>query len=499
MGNLFKNLKYIIIVLLAVIMIFIFSSQYSGIIDIITEKYSSRQRLVEKNIIQTVNYINNSYKIVEQELNKEMNKYSQLIIDKYQNNPEVKEWDLDELKKEFKYYDIYIINSDLKVIKTTDKLDLGLDFSKFGNFAGVIRKRLEGDSFEADRIDLATQTGEIKKYSYLPTPDNKYLIELSIVVENKYPSFKQLNMFKDAGELIKEYDIVEEIAFYSVEPVNYGVAKLRSSKKPYLDPNVPELQENLAREAVLTGEMQSANFENDDLNHSLRFFPALVSDQDKHQGWNSYVIGITYNDQVMKAELDKYKYLFFTNILLMSIFFIAFIAVVIYLINKFEHQANHDKLTGLANRKLFVEEFKKIALEANKANLKAAIIFIDIDKFKDINDSYGHDFGDRVLEKIAFRMKNNLKSEDKLARMGGDEFILALTDLFSKEEAVKITKRLINKFNEPLSIKGEQININMSAGISIYPNDGKKLEELIKNADYAMYQAKKQNKDLEIN
>ena len=95
-------------------------------------------------------------------------------------------------------------------------------------------------------------------------------------------------------------------------------------------------------------------------------------------------------------------------------------------------------------------------------------------------------------------MKNNLKSEDKLARMGGDEFVLALSNLSSQEEAIKITQRLINKFNEPLSIKGEKINISLSAGISIYPNDGKNLEDLIKNADYAMYQAKKNNKDLEI-
>mgnify|MGYP003869605589 CR=1 FL=1 len=340
------------------IMIFIFSSQYSSIKNIIIDKYKSHQQLVEKNIIQTVNYIDSSYKVVEQELNQEMKEYSKLIVDKYQNNSDIMGWNLEELKEKFKYYDIYIINTDLKIIRTTNEDDLGLDFSKFGNFANIVKKRLEGDSFEADRIDLSTQTGEVKKYSYLPTPDNKYLIELSIAVEDKYPSFKQLNMFTDAGELTKEYEIVEEIAFYSVEPINYGVAKLRSSKKPYLDPDVSDVREDLARKAVLTGKMQSAEIEEDNLKYSLRFFPTLVSNQDKHQGWNSYVVGITYNDQVMAAELNKHQYLFGINILLMSIFFIAFVIIVIYLINKFEHQANHDKLTGLANRKLFVNEFK---------------------------------------------------------------------------------------------------------------------------------------------
>lgn len=479
-------------------MIFIFSNQYTSIKEVIIDKYQSRQQLVEKNILQTVNYINDSYKVVEQELNQEMREYSRLMVDKYRDTPEVMSWNLEELREEFQYYDIYIINSDLKIIRTTNESDLGLDFSKFGSFAGIIRERLEGDTFEVDRIDLATQTGEVKKYSYMPTPDNQYLLELSISVEDKYPSFEQLNMFIDASELTAEYEMVEDISFYSVEPVNYGVAKLRSTKKPYLDPDVPDLQEELARQSVLTGEMQAADMEEGGLNHSFRFFPALVSSEENTQGWNSYVVGITYNEQVMEAELNRHRYLFSINILLMIIFFIAFIAVVIYLLNKFEHQANHDKLTGLANRKFFVEEFKKIKAKSDKSKSKAAIIFIDIDKFKEINDNYGHDVGDKVLEKIAGRMKNSLKENDRLARMGGDEFVLALSDLSSREDAVKIIQRLINNFKDPLSIDGEKIDISLSAGISFYPDDGQKLEELIKNADYAMYQAKRKKKDLDI-
>lgn len=480
-------------------MVFIFNNQYKSIKEIISDKFQSRQQLVEKNILQTVDFINDSYKVVEQELNQDMLEYSQLLVDKYRHNPEIMEWDLDQLKEKFEYYDIYIINSDLKIIRTTNEADLGLDFSKFGNFSKIVRSRLEGDSFEADRIDLATQTGEVKKYSYQPTPDNQYLLELSIAVEDKYPSFEQLNMFKDAGELTAEYEMVEEIAFYSVEPVNLGVAKLRSSKKPYLNPDVPELQEDLARKAVLTGEMQAADLEDNNLKHSLRFFPALISSEKNNQGWNSYVVGITYNDQVMEAELNRHQYLFTINILLMIIFFIAFIAVVFYLLNKFEYQANHDKLTGLANRKLFAEEFEKIKSKADKSKTKVAVIFIDVDKFKSINDNYSHEIGDKVLEKIAGRMKNSLKKDDKLARMGGDEFVLALTKISSKKEAAMITQRVIDNFKNPLSIEGEKIEISLSAGISLYPENGTKLENLIKNADYAMYQAKRKNKDLIIN
>lgn len=496
--KLLKNFKYIIIIVLALAIVFILSNQYRSINEVITDKYQSRQQLVEKNILQTVNYINNSYKVVEQELNREMKEYSEEIVAKYQKNPSVMNWNLEDLKGKFQYYDIYIIDQNLKIIKTTNKDDLGLDFSKFGSFSQIIKGRLEGNSFAVDRIDLATQTGEVKKYSYQPSPDNKYLFELSIAIEDKYPSFKQLNMFVDASKLTADYDIVEEIAFYSVEPINYGVAKLRSSKQPYLDPDVPQTKESLVRQSVLTGEMQAVEIKKSKAKYKLKFFPVIISGGKKDQGWNSYVVGINYNHQVMEAELDKHQYLFASNIILMLIFFIAFIAVIIYLINKFEYQANHDKLTGLANRNLFVEEFRKIKVEADKLKFEAAIIFIDVDKFKEINDNYGHDVGDLVLEKIAKRMENNLRENDRLARMGGDEFVLALTKLSSKTEAIQILKRLIKDLKRPFSIMDKEIEINFSAGVSIYPNDGEKLDKLIKNADLAMYQAKKNGEDIEL-
>jgi diguanylate cyclase (GGDEF)-like protein len=99
---------------------------------------------------------------------------------------------------------------------------------------------------------------------------------------------------------------------------------------------------------------------------------------------------------------------------------------------------------------------------------------------------------------VAARLDNGLKRADVLARLGGDEFVIALTDISSREQAVKAAHRVINAFKEPLLINGDQIFISLSGGISIYPEDGRELEELIKNADYAMYQAKREQKDLEV-
>ncbi|MFW6273621.1 MAG: GGDEF domain-containing protein [Halanaerobium sp.] len=498
MEKLLSKFKYIIIVLLAVIMIYIFSTQYTNIKEVVEDKYRIQQQLVEKNILQTVKYINDAYKIAEQQLNQEMREHSEVMVEKYQENPDVMDWDLEELQQRFSGYDIYIVDQDLKIIKTTYQEDRGLDFSKFGSFATVLRERMAGSDFEVDRIDLSTQTGEIKKYSYMPSPDNQYLFELSVSIEDQYPSFQSLNLFKDATALTEEYAIVEDISFYSVEPIEHQVAKLRNSKKPYLNPDVPEFEEELARQAVLQNDLQSSPGENGDNNLRYRFFPALVSDQENEQGWNSYVVGIVYNNQIMQAEIAEHRRLFIFNVILLAVLFASFIAVVTYLLRKFEHQAYHDKLTGLANRKYFNEEFETLKQKADFSGSNIGLIFIDIDQFKAINDNYGHDTGDKVLESIAAKMKNNLKEEDIVARMGGDEFLVALSDLNSKSEIIKVAKRLIKELNDILVIGDEKIKISVSGGISFYPDDSRELEILIKNADSAMYKAKREDDNLSL-
>ncbi len=495
MDKLLSKFKYIIIIALAILMTYILSTQYTSVTEVVENKYNSQQQLVEKNILQTVNYINNAYKIAEQQLNQEMREYSELMLAKYKENPDVMKWDLAELQERFQGYDIYIVNKDLKIIKTTYKKDLGLDFSKFGSFATVLRERMAGNEFEVDRLDLSTQAGEIKKYSYMPSPDNRYLFELSVSIEAKYPSFQSLNLFKDATALTNQYEMVEDIGFYSVEPLNHGVAKLRTSKRPYLNPDVPEFEEELARQAVINNTMQKSTRTTEGIQRSYRFFPALTSNQDNDQGWNSYVVGIVYNDQVKRNELLNHRSLFLANIILMAVLFVSFISVVVYLLKIFEHQAHHDKLTGLTNRKYFVEQFLKLKNKADSSKDTIGVVFIDIDKFKDINDRYGHDIGDEVLIKVASRMEHSLKAKDLKSRMGGDEFVVALTDLSSKEKVMEVTKRLTGELRKPLFIDGKEIPISVSAGVSFYPDDSNELETLIKNADSEMYKAKRKKRE----
>lgn len=154
----------------------------------------------------------------------------------------------------------------------------------------------------------------------------------------------------------------------------------------------------------------------------------------------------------------------------------------------------HDSLTGLYNRRYFMKEAKE---EVNKTadNESLALVRIDIDNFKVVNDNFGYDIGDKVLEKSATRLENSIKDETIISRIGGDEFIIVVTDISTKKEIKKIVNKIIDCFNKPLLIKESKLFISVSMGISIYPRDGKDLKELVKNSDSALYRAKKEQRD----
>ncbi len=457
---------------------------------IIEDKYDSHQQLVEKNVLQSINHISDAYTIAENQLNKEMQEYSLVMQEKYREEPDVMNWDLEEMKKEFGDYEIYIIDSDLKIIRTTYEDDLGLDFSVYSGFSQVLRERLESDSFSVDRLDISTTGGDIKKYSYMPTPDKKYLLELSIKVQEKYPSLEGLNIFADATELTEDYDIVEEISFFSVEPVNKGVAKLTGDREPYLDPDINEFERSLARNTVLTGEMQTKELKQNGYNYTKKFFPALISGDNNQTGWNSYVIGITYNDKPVQEEKGENRNLFLLNGLIMTVVFILFIISVILLLKKYEHMAYHDQLTNLPNRKYLYEEIKRKINCANNNHKKVGILFLDIDKFKEINDKYGHDTGDQVLIEFTERVNKSVKDGDLFVRLGGDEFVMALT-VDNREKIINRAKKIIERFKEPMIVKNNKLKLNISIGIALYPENGSNINELITKADRAMYKAKK--------
>jgi len=160
------------------------------------------------------------------------------------------------------------------------------------------------------------------------------------------------------------------------------------------------------------------------------------------------------------------------------------------LISQLAHQANHDTLTGLPNRMLFEDQLRKTLIQAHKYEEKFAVLFIDLDCFKRINDTLGHKVGDILLQKVSQRLKSCIQPNDTLARMGGDEFTIVLNNLENLNSAKRVAQKILDVLNRPFAIEGHDLFITASIGISLYPDDGQDTITLESNADSAMYRAK---------
>lgn len=163
--------------------------------------------------------------------------------------------------------------------------------------------------------------------------------------------------------------------------------------------------------------------------------------------------------------------------------------------DKLRHMAYHDPLTGLANRNK-LEQFINHTLAQSRRHQQAfALLFLDLDRFKIINDTIGHEAGDLLLQIIAERLRSVVRNTDMVARLGGDEFVILVTDLNKTESAAVIAQKILKSIMEVIVIKGQEIYITTSIGISLYPDDGKNLATLMKNADLALYRAKEQGRN----
>jgi diguanylate cyclase (GGDEF)-like protein/PAS domain S-box-containing protein len=157
---------------------------------------------------------------------------------------------------------------------------------------------------------------------------------------------------------------------------------------------------------------------------------------------------------------------------------------------KIQQMAFHDSLTGLPNRKLLSDRLGIVLAQAKRNKKKVGIVMLDLDNFKDVNDTLGHDVGDILLKAVAERLSGTLRKSDTVARFGGDEFVLIFPDMEVIEEAIQVVQKIIDRFHKPFLIDTHQLVVTTSIGIAVYPNDGMDEEILMKNADIAMYQAK---------
>lgn len=159
-----------------------------------------------------------------------------------------------------------------------------------------------------------------------------------------------------------------------------------------------------------------------------------------------------------------------------------------------DYQAHHDPLTRLPNRTLFNDRLRQGIQKARRSGIGLALFFIDLDRFKQINDSLGHEVGDKVLQKVTERLQSKIREEDTLARLGGDEFTLIMEGLYDHRLATELAKKILKALKEPLKIDGRPLYISSSIGISLYPQDSDNGVDLLKNADTAMYKAKEEGR-----
>jgi diguanylate cyclase (GGDEF)-like protein len=157
---------------------------------------------------------------------------------------------------------------------------------------------------------------------------------------------------------------------------------------------------------------------------------------------------------------------------------------------RLDHLAHHDPLTGLPNRLMFFEQLGKSLALAARAGRQLAVLFIDLDRFKEVNDTLGHAIGDELLIVVTHRLTTHLRGGDTLARLGGDEFICVVEDVVDPREAGSVADKLIELLSRPFVVRDHELYIAASIGICLYPGDGEDAATLVRNADTAMYQAK---------
>jgi len=287
---------------------------------------------------------------------------------------------------------------------------------------------------------------------------------------------KESNNYKESWEASGYY--IEEYTHKKLGDENF-YAKL----------NNKNLRSQIAS-CIKTKKSFSLNVEYNYKNIILTFLPLVDAKGVKNI---SYIVTYTESDYLsnLKIEKDYIKALFFTIISLLYLF-------TLYVVSnqeKLKSLALYDSLTKLPNRTLFMIELKQELNRAYRHKEKMALMFLDLDGFKNINDTYGHQMGDELLAYVSKLITSNLRKSDLMARLGGDEFTVILGDIADEKSVVEIAQHFIDELNKDIVINQKVLHIGVSIGIAIYPQDAKDPETLIKYADAMMYESKNKGKN----
>jgi diguanylate cyclase (GGDEF)-like protein/PAS domain S-box-containing protein len=224
--------------------------------------------------------------------------------------------------------------------------------------------------------------------------------------------------------------------------------------------------------------------------HDKEFYKNLWDDLDKHGSWEGEIWNRKKNGEIYPEWLNLSVVKDSTGKIINYVALFSDITKIKNSNAKIEFLAHHDPLTNLPNRLLLKARLNKSIEKCMELNQKLAILFIDIDNFKVINDTYGHSIGDKIINLVAQRLQKDIRKNDTISRIGGDEFIIVIENVADKKDIEKIASKIINDFQEPIKLEEYLFETTISMGISLFPNNGLDVEDLIKQADTAMYSAK---------
>ena len=327
-------------------------------------------------------------------------------------------------------------------------------------------------------LNEVSVTGQSKSFEYYNSKLNMhYKIDVfSGIKDEFYALFVNVKDLVKGREYEKMYktlmnDSVDAIIFLdknkTVIEVNKAAEKLYGYKRfEFIGMNVYDL---LGEEEVKNIEMQFSKMMNESMS-----FEAIHKKKDG----TKFQVEVSSNSSLLTEQ----------NIV-MSI--IRDISERKLMEDNLEYMANYDFLTNIYNRAALLVKFSSMIQWAKENNNKLAVLFFDVDKFKHINDTYGHTTGDLVLMEVAARINSMITKEDILGRMGGDEFVVVKSCVKSNEDVVDFINEVFNAFSEPIEIDGKTIMINTSIGATIFPDDAQDRYSLINFSDNAMYQSKK--------
>ena len=322
---------------------------------------------------------------------------------------------------------------------------------------------------------------------------NGSLLSMTLTVRPILDSSKQLVILNDYTLFKQTTDALiteQERAQVTLNAINDAVITIDTAKRvlfmnPVAETMTGQLQ-NRANGILLQDVLKLTHQEQD----SRQTVPFLLDLEQKHDGHFHLACLVLPNGEQVQVEVSLTPIVNKDNNIDGWVVVCRDVTELKGLLEKVTHQANHDDLTGLVNRYLFTQKTRLQLKQAKRNATQFAIVFIDLDRFKSINDSLGHKAGDELLIEVSKRLEKSMRAGDVASRLSGDEFALLINNIQNENHTVSIIQRLLDSIGEPLTVGGRTMSISCSFGLSFYPADGDNAESLLKNADTAMYRAK---------